>query len=50
MNGMIQGGWSYVIAVYGISWGVLLAYAVVVLRGSRPAALADLDAASDPNS
>lgn len=49
MTGMIQGGWGYVIAVYGISWGVLLGFALVALRGSRPAALAALDPGTDPN-
>jgi hypothetical protein len=26
MEGMIDGGWSYVWAAYGITWFVLLAY------------------------
>ncbi len=33
-TGMIQGGWEYVWAVYGISWGVLITYTIraLVLR------------------
>ncbi len=27
-EGMIQGGWGFVIAVYTITWGALLAYTV----------------------
>ena len=33
MDGVIEGGWGYVWAAYGISWGVLLVYGVsLVLR------------------
>ena len=33
MDGVIEGGWGYVWAAYGISWGVLLIYiASLVLR------------------
>lgn len=39
-QGMIQGGWGYVIAVYGISWGVMLGYAVMLLAQARERALA----------
>lgn len=39
-QGMIQGGWGYVIAVYGISWGVLLGYAALLLVQARERALA----------
>jgi len=28
MEGMIQGGWEYVWAVYGITWTVLIAYLI----------------------
>jgi hypothetical protein len=27
-GGVIQGGWGYVIAAYGISWAALVAYGV----------------------
>lgn len=40
MNGTIEGGWGYVIAVYGISWGVLLGYALTLLFQSRSASVA----------
>jgi len=51
MNGTIEGGWGYVIAVYGISWGVLLGYAVVLLFQSRSApAQADGTTHSQPGS
>lgn len=39
MDGVIQGGWGYVIAVYGISWGVLLGYAAALLLQSKGASL-----------
>lgn len=39
-QGMIQGGWGYVIAVYGISWGVMLGYAALLLFQARDRALA----------
>lgn len=39
-QGMIQGGWGYVIAVYGISWGVMLGYAAMLLAQARERALA----------
>lgn len=36
MQGMIQGGWNFVIAAYGISWTVLCLYAVsLVVRGRK---------------
>jgi hypothetical protein len=39
-EGVIHGGWGYVIAAYGISWAVLAAYAwslyVRSARGSTP--------------
>lgn len=34
-DGMIQGGWSYVIAAYGITWAVLLIYGVSLFLGGR---------------
>ena len=35
-GGVIQGGWGYVIAAYGISWAVLLAYAIsLYVRAKR---------------
>lgn len=33
MSGVIQGGWGYVAAAWGISLALLLTYAGVVLRG-----------------
>jgi heme exporter protein D len=33
-SGMIQGGWEYVWAAYGVSWTVLLGLTVFVLLGS----------------
>lgn len=33
-QGMIQGGWSYVIAAYGISWTILLLYGLSLLMRS----------------
>lgn len=34
-TGLIEGGWSYVIAAYGISWTALLAYIASLLLRSR---------------
>jgi hypothetical protein len=35
-GGVIQGGWGYVIAAYGISWAALAAYAVsLYVRAKR---------------
>ena len=35
-EGVIQGGWGYVIAAYGISWAALVAYACsLYLRAKR---------------
>jgi hypothetical protein len=35
-DGVIQGGWGYVIAAYGISWSVLLLYGVsLYVRAKR---------------
>jgi CcmD family protein len=34
-QGMIQGGWGYVIAAYGISWGVLALYVVSLFQRAR---------------
>ena len=31
MDGVIEGGWNYVWAAYGISWVVLLTYAVSLI-------------------
>ena len=47
VDGMIQGGWGYVIAVYGISWGVLLGYAATLLLQSKDASL-DPEPSSPP--
>jgi hypothetical protein len=34
MTGTIEGGWPYVIAAYGLSWAVWVAYVVsLVVRG-----------------
>ncbi len=38
-TGMIQGGWEYVWAAYGVSWVVLLAFTVFALLGATPARL-----------
>ena len=36
MHGMIQGGWEYVYAAYGISWTALIVYAAsLYLRGRQ---------------
>lgn len=36
MQGMIQGGWEYVIAVYCITWTALVFYAVsLLIRGRK---------------
>lgn len=40
-TGMIQGGWGYVWAVYGISWTVLLTYTIRALLLRRQALQAD---------
>lgn len=40
MDGAIEGGWSYVIVVYAVSWAVFLGYGATLLLRSRPAALA----------
>ena len=34
-GGVIQGGWGYVIAAYGISWAVLVAYGVSLYVRSK---------------
>ena len=35
-DGVIEGGWGFVIAAYGISWAVLVAYAgSLYLRAKR---------------
>lgn len=34
-QGMIQGGWSYVTAAYGITWVVLLVYGASLLARAR---------------
>ena len=33
-QGMIQGGWDYVYAAYGITWTVLLIYGASLLKRS----------------
>lgn len=36
MQGMVQGGWEYVIAVYCITWASLILYAAsLVIRGRK---------------
>jgi hypothetical protein len=35
MTGMIQGGWEYVYAAWGLSLGLLLAYSIAVEVRSR---------------
>lgn len=40
MDGVVQGGWSYVIVVYAASWLVFLGYGGALLLRSRPSALA----------
>lgn len=35
---MIDGGWGYVWAAYGITWVVVLGYALSLLRRVRPGA------------
>lgn len=42
IGGSISGGWGFVWAVYGISWGVLLGYGLSLLLRSRTTALAAL--------
>ena len=38
-DGVIDGGWGYVIAAYGITWAALAAYAVsLYLRAKRETA------------
>ncbi len=34
-SGLIEGGWGYVSAAYGITWTVLLSYTVSLLLRSR---------------
>ena len=38
-TGMIQGGWEYVWAAYGVSWAVLLAFVVIAILGATPSRL-----------
>ena len=38
-SGMISGGWEYVFAAYGASWGVLLVFALFALARATPARL-----------
>lgn len=40
-TGMITGGWEYVWAVYGLSWGVLITYTIRALLLRRRALQAD---------
>lgn len=35
MTGMVQGGWGFVIAAYGISWAVWLGYAWTLVRQTK---------------
>jgi hypothetical protein len=32
MTGVLEGGWGFVVAVYAISWGTLVGYAVITAR------------------
>ena len=34
-NGVLTGGWGYVVAAYGISWTVLIVYGVSLFIRSR---------------
>lgn len=34
-QGVVEGGWSYVWAAYGISWFVFVAYAIHVFHRAR---------------
>ena len=38
-SGMIAGGWEYVYAAYGVSWGVLLLFGLYALVRATPARL-----------
>ncbi len=38
MDGAIEGGWGYVVAAYGVSWAVWLAYALSLWLRGRSAA------------
>ena len=38
-TGMIQGGWEYVWAAYGVSWAVLLVFAAIAILGATPSRL-----------
>lgn len=38
-TGMIQGGWEYVWAAYGVSWVVLAAFTLYALVGATPSRL-----------
>ena len=35
MTGMIEGGWSYVYAAYGLTWLILIGYGVRLWMMSR---------------
>lgn len=35
MHGMIQGGWSYVWAAYGITWAAFVLYGISLYTRSR---------------
>lgn len=43
LDGVIEGGWGFVIAVYGITWAVWLGYAGSLLMRARPGQLATAD-------
>lgn len=38
-SGMIQGGWEYVWAAYGMSWSVLLVFAAYAIFSATPSRL-----------
>jgi len=35
MNGVVEGGWGYVIAAYALSWGTWVAYLLLLKVRSR---------------
>ena len=36
MNGVVEGGWGYVITAYGLSWGVWVLYALSLWARRKP--------------
>ena len=35
MNGIVTGGWSFVVAAYAVSGAILLAYSIYAISGFR---------------